>query len=387
MHPTPKYKLLRTEFPRIRDLGPTRKKRFQVDARPHSGRRCFEKVGEARAFADHVATQLRDRGTESFILNTEQTVMAVRAFARLRPHQKSLTDAVDFFISHLERGRRHSPTVAEAIDRYLESRKADVARHELAKRSFKDIQHRANQLRAAIGTMRLAEVDASVLRNFINSHPVGAQTRQGIKERASRFWTWCVQEKLVERSPVAEIKIRVVRGDVQIMTVQQAKQLLKAALDSDEPGVIAWFAIACFAGCRPTEIHRMDFSAINFNTKTVTVLGSTSKVKETRYVPLSDVLQSWLQPIAKNSGPVIGVGFERKWRLVIDAAKLRPWIPDICRHSFGSYWLGLHKNRAELAEIMGNSVDVIKKHYRAPVLESDAQGYFALTPKAIREDS
>jgi hypothetical protein len=50
------------------------------------------------------------------------------------------------------------------------------------------------------------------------------------------------------------------------------------------------------------------------------------------------------------------------------------------RHSFGSYWLALHKNRAELVELMGNSVQVIKVHYRAPVLESDAVAYFALRP-------
>jgi hypothetical protein len=77
-----------------------------------------------------------------------------------------------------------------------------------------------------------------------------------------------------------------------------------------------------------------------------------------------------------------GRGLIRRCAADQNNAGFEPWVPDICRHSFGFYWLALHKNRAELTELMGNSVQVIKAHYRAPVLEAEAVAvaYFALRP-------
>ena len=49
---------------------------------------------------------------------------------------------------------------------------------------------------------------------------------------------------------------------------------------------------------------------------------------------------------------------------------------NIMRHSFASYWLATHKNAPELAEIMGNTVPIIRKHYENTVLETVACGFW-----------
>jgi hypothetical protein len=56
------------------------------------------------------------------------------------------------------------------------------------------------------------------------------------------------------------------------------------------------------------------------------------------------------------------------------------WQSDVLRHSFASYWLAIHKNRAELAEYMGNSAKIIGKHYRRVMAQSEAQAWFAILP-------
>ena len=64
-----------------------------------------------------------------------------------------------------------------------------------------------------------------------------------------------------------------------------------------------------------------------------------------------------------------------------DAPKIdRVWDQDIMRHSFASYWLATHKNAPELAEIMGNTVPIIRKHYENTVLETVACGFWNIRP-------
>jgi len=59
----------------------------------------------------------------------------------------------------------------------------------------------------------------------------------------------------------------------------------------------------------------------------------------------------------------------------------RVWDQDIMRHSFASYWLAVNKNAPELAEIMGNSVPIIRRYYENTVLEAVALHYWSLVPE------
>ena len=64
-----------------------------------------------------------------------------------------------------------------------------------------------------------------------------------------------------------------------------------------------------------------------------------------------------------------------------DAPKIdRVWDQDIMRHSFASYWLAIHKNAPELADIMGNTVPIIRRQYENTVLDSMASPYWAIQP-------
>jgi hypothetical protein len=56
------------------------------------------------------------------------------------------------------------------------------------------------------------------------------------------------------------------------------------------------------------------------------------------------------------------------------------WVEDVLRHSYASYWLAIHKNRAQLAENMGNSLTMFKKHYKQVVKNSDAKTFWKIVP-------
>jgi hypothetical protein len=52
----------------------------------------------------------------------------------------------------------------------------------------------------------------------------------------------------------------------------------------------------------------------------------------------------------------------------------------VLRHCFGTYWLAVHKNRAALAEQMGNSAKIIGQHYRRGIQPHVAHKYWQLQP-------
>ena len=56
------------------------------------------------------------------------------------------------------------------------------------------------------------------------------------------------------------------------------------------------------------------------------------------------------------------------------------WKMDILRHSYGTYRLPILKSADALALEMGNSPDVIFRHYRRPMNEVSASAYFDLRP-------
>ena len=108
---------------------------------------------------------------------------------------------------------------------------------------------------------------------------------------------------------------------------------------------------------------------------------------------MEPTLIEWLRPFARVRGRVVGANFRKKWETVKRAAgydptdKAKRWTQDIMRHTFASYWLPIHQNRAALAEQMGNSVEVIRAHYRRPVLPAIAAQFWALTPEHVQTGS
>jgi integrase len=385
-----KHDVVRKEWPRIIDYRATAQKCLMLDARPHGKREYFKTVGEAKARADQLATELANRGTEAANFSTENRVMAVECIETLRPFGKTLHDATQHYVTWLksERAKQDSLLVSECVEQFIESRRADMERGELSKLSFYETRDRARQLKTAMGALHIGEVDTDRVKTYLDSFPVAARTRVNLRLRMSKFFNFCKEKGWIDRNPCEGIKIKVKRADTRILSVAEAQHLLSTARGSEFNDVAVPYAALClFAGLRPGEAEQLDWERVNFKTKSIEVLSHTSKGRETRFVPMEPALIRWLKPYAKKDGRIVRSNFRKKWELVKRAAGYDPtnkksrWVQDIMRHSYASYWLAVHQNRAALAERMGNSVDVIRAHYRRPILPKVAAQYWALTPR------
>ena len=194
-----------------------------------------------------------------------------------------------------------------------------------------------------------------------------------------------------------KVEQRKVEYDIATLTAAQMRRLLAGcdALGGETAAdaMRAYIALAGFAGIRPEELHKLNWRDVNLTEGFVDIRSNVSKVKEARLVRLSENCKAWLAPCAARVGVVAPkAGFRYRFDAVRAAAgfsvrgnKGEPWPADVLRHSYASCWLAIHKNRAELAELMGNSPAIIGKHYRRPIPQVEAEEWFAIWPDA--EDS
>jgi integrase len=149
-------------------------------------------------------------------------------------------------------------------------------------------------------------------------------------------------------------------------------------------------AIGLFAGLRRSELFALDWSEIDREHRTIEVKGIKAKTRQRRLASVADNLLAWLNPRRKTSGAIcpernIDVFSERLHQLAVKA-EINPWPHNAMRHSFASYFLGKTKDENLTASEMGNSPEVIIKHYRALVREADVTRYWHLAPENVQGD-
>ena len=93
----------------------------------------------------------------------------------------------------------------------------------------------------------------------------------------------------------------------------------------------------------------------------------------------------FLKDVGQASGPVWPNSEPFLFDLMRDAGKDSgvKWRHNALRHSFISYRVAKIKNVNEVAMEAGNSPDMVFKHYRELVTETEADAWFGVTPAMV----
>ena len=168
-----------------------------------------------------------------------------------------------------------------------------------------------------------------------------------------------------------------------ILTVEQTVALLAKAVET-RTEMIAGLSIGLFGGLRRSEICALDWSEIDIAGRTIVVKGTKAKTRKRRVVAISDSLVDWLKPLAREDeeGPVAPNvdAFGEKLKQLADEVEITPWPRHALRHSFGSYFYARTKNENLTAAEMGNTPQVIFKHYRALVKPKEVERFWKIRP-------
>jgi integrase len=157
--------------------------------------------------------------------------------------------------------------------------------------------------------------------------------------------------------------------------------------------MVPYVALCLFGGLRPYEAARLTWDQVNLADKEIRLRGQQTKTGKGRMVVICPTLKAWLTRY-KGQDEVYRPSFDLELRQVRKSIgygeptevspDLKPWVPDILRHTAISHYFRATGSYGRTAEQFGNSESIIKKHYQSRVSSKDTKRFYALRPVAAK---
>jgi integrase len=336
-------------------------------------RKFFGTKAEAETYVEQKEIELLNQGREGVQFPSWLRIQAQQAQDRLQPFGKTIADAVEFYVKHIEATQR-SVKVSQALEELLENRKGEG----LSERYCHDLQLRIGRFAADFGDRIVSTISTAEIDHWLTALNLAPVTRNTFRRDLKTLFSFCITRKHCVDNPVEGTrKAKEVDTGVGILLVDETARLLEVADDRALP----YFAIGAFAGVRPAELQRLHWEDIHWESKLIEVKASKSKTARRRFIKVQPNLEKWLVPYRKKRGPICPAGLRKLELRARLRAKIRSWPSNALRHSFASYHLAHFKNANELALEMGHTnSEMVFRHYRELVQPKEAARYWQIKP-------
>lgn len=388
---------------RIRKLDRPTGVRYQLDLGTRGGKHVrisFKTLVEAEARAVTARTEFTAEGIDALKFTDDQKRDASEALKLLERSRTSLTDAARFFIKHTK-AVTYETTVAGLVAQYLEEQ---MAREDLRPASKTSTKRFLTNLSDGLGHMAIETVADADIIQWLDDEKFKPTSRHNNHRYASLFLNWCVKQKVIDANPIIEISKKP-SSATQIYTPAQVQRIMDEAVkfagvpvERKEKGkpifttyrteAIVYLALGLFAGLRPDEILRLNWSAFDWDTDGAGVIAITPEVSKTntgRHVTVTGNLLTYLAPYRKDSGLVFPFSYE----------SVKSWIPEImknakvesiqdgARHSYATYNYALHGLEDTIDNLGHTDSKMFMKHYKglAKNRKTAAEKFFQIAPK------
>lgn len=299
-------------------------------------------------------------------LTKEQLRDCEAAIRQLGDH--SLPAAVDFFLRHHREAAKRS-TVRDAVDLFL----GDMRSAKRRPATLKNLEVRLGLLVRVAGDTLVNEVLTDTVRSVVNRPGCSPRSRDNQRRAMSRFFAWAIAQKMVDFNPVAALPA-VAQAEIEcdpvVLSVEQARRLMVAAEAFKGGRMVPYCALTLFAGLRPSEAARCDWSSVDLQRGVVHVTKATSKTKHERDVALSGNAIEWLARHGALAQPIAGPNFAKDFIALRRLAGLGHgrgeghWQQDTLRHSAASFYCARTQDEGKTATWCGHSVSVLRRHYK-----------------------
>jgi integrase len=417
---------LRGTYQITRFTNPNKSKSYRVIGTTLKGvrvRENYKTEPEALARKQQLEVEALNTAPEKRITTTrltpEQEAQAERAFADLGDYPMPL--AIRFFLENY----REPTTQIQVKKAFLEF----IAAKELAglrPASIKALNCRVGFLENQFGEKLVSEILPAHVNEAIAQPGVTEETKQDNRRSISSFFSWCIDKQYCVTNPAKKTsRTRSAKDDAEpaILTLAEVRKLLATARNFKGGKLIPYVALSLFTGIRPTELARISWEHLDLDAGTITIGAKLAKMRQRRIVEFVQIterdkkgkeiklpanLRDWLLPHAKEKTPFRG----KNWRKDFDALKkligfgspdllpqrkkketaaevacrkaLKPWTPDILRHTAISQHLAYFQHEGKTATWAGNSPDIIQRHYKGLVKPADAKEFWAITHDSLK---
>lgn len=272
-----------------------------------------------------------------------------------------------------------APPLGDAIDQLLAAKRAANLRPAYIRslRHYLRAFARGREHRA-VNTFTAAEIESWFAHR--SEAPAGRRSNLG---RLSALFAFCHRRGYIAVNPCRLVeRVRVENTAPVILSVADARRLLNLCRKL-KPRFLGYLTLGLFAGIRPVELTRLQWEAVNLERRVVKIDASVAKVRQRRWVPLSENAVEWLRLCAPHRGPVAPpLATLRRWRrrLVKEMGWPHGWPQDLLRHTAASYQLASEQDVAKVCVGLGNSPDILLNHYRELVTPEEAAAFWSICP-------
>lgn len=294
----------------------------------------------------------------------------------------SIMDAVRFFVSN--GGTNMTPkTVAAATEELLTLKQAQG----MSLSHLLSTKQRLNKFKAVFGESELHTLTLAQIENFIVGLNLSGTSQNHFRKSIANLYTFAQSRAYVPKdfNPGKAVrKAKVEEHEVQYFKPEEVKKLIAACVDELEDH-LPLVLLCGFAGLRPSEAARVTWQMVSDDF--IRLPGNATKTGKARMVPISDNLKLWLAPLRQKAGLVLSslVNPDKAAGKLKKASGVA-WVDDGLRHAFGTYRQAMIKNIGQIADEMGNTIPVARRHYVNPmVTKEEGEAWFAIKPEGTEK--
>lgn len=333
-------------------------------------------------------------------LTADQAAEAEACFQRIAGRPFTLTQAIDYTLLNFSPAQK-TITVGAALDIFIKSKKDGNRRDN----TIRSLENRLKAFKKDFNNRLISDIQSDALRPLIFRKESSAVNQDNDYRALTNFFNWAMKQKYCDKSPMVNIdKIRLDRNEPQILSLNEVRALIYATQTYKSGILMPYVTLALFCAIRPTEISRLTWDDIDLEDKAVTINAKIAKMRGRRIVAISDNAVEFLLTHHSEKTPLVGTN----WRKDFDAVKLaagfgsqdkehndhilanchckecyplKPWTPDVLRHTGISHHLALHEHEGKTAAWAGNSPDVIQRHYKGLVKQKESADFWEIRPQ------
>jgi integrase len=356
--------------------------KFILDLRAWGkGRMFFKTRAEADAERLRQLTLLERHGRAAVGLPQRELSDFITAKQRLAKYGKTILDATEHFVAHLQATER-SCTVSALIDEVIAKKTKETSKGRPASADYiTDLNVRLGRFKNDFGECMAAVITSQQIEDWLDDlkdertgQPLSRTSRSNYTRALGMMFSYAVKRRYAPTNPLKGIDKPTGETKPQVLTVEQTIRLLEVASLEALP----YFAIGAFAGLRASELEWLDWHNIDFEENEIHVTGKTGE----RHVDMLPNLREWLLPLRRHTGKITPDNFRKLFEQTRATAGIEPWPNNALRHSFGSYHLKHFGNDAQTRLQMGHWRDssVLFGHYRRAVTRRNAERYWNIRP-------
>ncbi len=326
-------------------------------------------------------------------LTDEQVGIAEAAFKRLE-QDADLIAAVDHWL------RTGKPATIKESPRLDEARQAFAdwleTTTELRPKTKDNLRLRVKHFVNRVSNLRVTDVLPDHIEHYLAQLNVTPNSKDAYCRAISSFFSWCMKGKRhwCINNPCYAVEIEGLTSDDDrepvVLAVKECEALLRAAEKFENGRLVPYVALCLFGGLRPFETARLTWDQVNLTDGEIRLKGTQAKTGKGRIVVICKTLKTWLNRYHK-AGEIYRSTYDadlKKLRASIgygskseEQPELKPWVPDVLRHTAISHYFRATGSYGRTAEQFGNSESIIKKHYQGRVTSEETKRFYALRPQ------